>query len=234
MWTSFEVIVNEQDVTGVVMPFLPGANVSGRVAFSGTRPPPALTALRVQLTPLPSIAGASLNVVPVAVRPDGGFSFSGLAPGRYGVSVSGYGEWTLRSALLNGRDVGDVPLEVVAGQSVGDLIVTFTDTPTEISGTLVDQLGRPAPEYTVVVFSTDRSRWLSPFARSARAVRLASDGTFRVSGLPPGEYYLAAVTAIDPVQLLDTAFLEQLATAALKLTIAEGEKKIQNLRIGGG
>jgi hypothetical protein len=52
--------------------------------------------------------------------------------------------------------------------------------------------------------------------------------------LPPGNYLLAAVDDLDPQDLTDQKFLETVAGASLKLTLAEGEKKRQDLRLAGG
>ena len=56
---------------------------------------------------------------------------------------------------------------------------------------------------------------------------------FAVNGLPPGEYYLVAVTDVEPSQLADPAFLESLSTGGLRITLSEGEKKVQDLKLGG-
>ena len=57
------------------------------------------------------------------------------------------------------------------------------------------------------------------------------DGKFTLRNLLPGEYLLAAVTDIDNGEWLDPAFLDQIAPNALKLSLAEGEKKTQDIRI---
>ena len=108
----------------------------------------------------------------------------------------------------------------------------MTDRPTEISGTLLDRLGRPAPEYSVVVFSADRAEWGIP-RRSSGIVKLASDGTYNIVGLPAGRYVLCVLTDADPSSLSDPAFLEQLSAIGVPLTLAEGEKKRQDFKIGG-
>jgi hypothetical protein len=47
----------------------------------------------------------------------------------------------------------------------------------------------------------------------------------------PGEYYLAAATDVES---LDTAaYIEQFIPSAIKITIGLGEKKVQDLKIGG-
>ena len=65
------------------------------------------------------------------------------------------------------------------------------------------------------------------------AVAAASDGKFKLAGLPPGEYYMAAVTEFEYPDLSDPSFLEQFTAGAFKITLAEGEKKVQDIRMGG-
>ena len=64
--------------------------------------------------------------------------------------------------------------------------------------------------------------------------RPASDGKYRLPGLPPGDYYVAALTEFEPSDMYDASFLEQLIPASFKITLAEGEKKTQDLRLAGG
>lgn len=233
LWTETEITVNEQDLTNVTMQFLPGASVSGRVVFRGSAPPAAATGVRLTLTAVPTIAGSAVNPPPVSAQADGSFVFTGVAPGKYRISVAGAGAWMLRAAMAGSQDMLDVPLEIAAGRDVADLVVTFTDTPAEVTGQLLDRLNRPAPEFSVVLFTADRAQWQTSARRMMGPIRLASDGTFRFSGVAPGEYYLSALTEIDPRQLGDPALLEQLAAAAVRITVGEGERKVQNLRIGG-
>jgi hypothetical protein len=49
--------------------------------------------------------------------------------------------------------------------------------------------------------------------------------------LPAGEYFIAALTDLDPAEWQDPAFLDQIAPAAIKVTLAEGEKKRTDIRI---
>lgn len=232
LWTETEVVVNEQDVSGVVLQFLPGSTIAGRLSYLGGAPVGGVTP-RISLTPVPTIAGAALAPTPVMPQADGAFAFTGVAPGKYRVAVSGAGAWSLRSAMLNGRDTLDVLLEVQPGQAIADLAVTLTDRPTEVVGTLFDQLGRPAPAYAIVLFSADRSHWTIAPRRTSGVVKLASDGTYRAVGLPPGEYYLAALADVEPAQLTDPAFLDLLVPAAIKITLSEGERKTQDVKLGG-
>ena len=123
--------------------------------------------------------------------------------------------------------------EVKPGDTLSGLVVTFVDQASEIAGTLFDAAGRPTPEFSIVVFATDRALW-SQLSRRIRATRPASDGTFKITGLPAGTYHLAAVTDYEPNEIYDPAFLELLQGASYKITLGDGEKKRQDLKVAGG
>jgi hypothetical protein len=191
---------------------------------------------------LPVQSGAG-NVITVGALPSvtadasGAFSFQGVTPGRYQFQGSapmavGTG-WVLKSVVVKGRDAFDFPLEVGPGEEISDAVVTFTDVTQEVSGTLQDATGRPAPDYTIVVFPTDRRLWTSPVARRIRTARPGTDGRFTVANLPAGEYRIAALTDIAPGEANDPAFLEQLVAASYAFRLADGEKRTQDLRIAG-
>jgi hypothetical protein len=233
LWTSTEFFVDQEDVVHVVLAFAPGARVAGRLRFDGESPAPDLAGMRLALQPVPAIARATVAQPPVAPLADGTFVFPAVAPWKYRLALTGGGHWTLRSAMVRGRDVLDLPLEVAAGEPVPEMVVILADRRTELSGRLVDHLGRPSPDYAVVVFPVDRSVWTVP-RRLSGVVKLDADGRFIVTGLPPGEYFLAALTDPDPAQLSDRAFLELLAGAAIEVVLGEGERKVQDVRLAGG
>jgi hypothetical protein len=168
---------------------------------------------------------------------------TGVPPGRYRlVSQQGLiplpvpnlmvGGWMLKSAMVNGRDIVDSPIEIKSGPDVTDVLVTFTDHPAELSGTVYDPAGRVTPNFPIVVFSTDRGYWV-PGSRRVVTGRPSSDGKFKVT-LPAGEYYVCAVTAVSRNEVYDPSFLDALVPVAFKITVADGEKKTQDLRLGGG
>ena len=104
---------------------------------------------------------------------------------------------------------------------------------TELSGTLLDSAGRPASGYYVVVFPKEESLWAQGSRRLPAPARAATNGTFKFAGLPPGTYCIAAHTNVDAADLADAAFLKQLVASATTITLGEGEKKVQDLKIGG-
>jgi hypothetical protein len=118
-------------------------------------------------------------------------------------------------------------------QDVEGILITFTDRAAEVTGSVVDARGQAAPEYTVVVFAKDNAFWL-PQSRRVVLTRPASNGTYRVRGLPPGNYLVALVLDPEPGRTSDPSSLRQLAASAIPLTLAEGDKKRQDVRVAPG
>jgi hypothetical protein len=83
-----------------------------------------------------------------------------------------------------------------------------------------------------VLFTADRTFWGLGSRRTAQA-RPQPDGSYRISSLPPGEYYVSAVVQVDGNDFTDPTFFEQLIDASFKITLAEGEKRVQDLRLAG-
>jgi hypothetical protein len=110
------------------------------------------------------------------------------------------------------------------------LTVTFTKITTSLAGSLQDAGGRPATAYTVVAFGRDRNYW-TPHTRRVAAARPGTDGSFQFAGLPAGNYLLAAVTDLEEGQAFNPDFLASLVPSALPVTLADGAKVIQNIRI---
>ena len=245
-WGQTDISVDGTSLSGVTIPMQPGMTLTGKIQFRGTRLVPDADLSRVRLTMVPASTGGVVRVMagalPLAVvNPDGTFKINGVSPGRYRVSGvaplpmgSGPGlSWNLASVVAKGRDALDFQLDVAPNDELRDLTVTFTDATQEIGGTLQDATGRPAPDYTIIVFAENNQFWTNP-SRRIRSARPGTDGRFTVTNLPPGEYRIAAVVDVAPNEINDPSFLEQLVPASIKLTLAEGEKKTQDLRISGG
>jgi hypothetical protein len=245
-WGQTDISVDGTSLGGVTVPMQPGMTLTGKTQFRGTRLVPDADLSRVRLTMVPASTGGVVRVMagalPLAVvNPDGTFKINGVSPGRYRISGvaplpmgSGPGvSWNLASVVAKGRDVLDFQLDVAPNDELRDLTVTFTDATQEIGGTLQDATGRPAPDYTIIVFAENNQFWTTP-SRRIRSARPGTDGRFTVTNLPPGEYRIAAVVDVAPNEINDPSFLEQLVPASIKVTLAEGEKKTQDLRISGG
>jgi len=255
LWAEQEIDVDGTDQSGIVLRLQPGLSVSGRIVFETTNPqPPDASRVRIGVSPATNDTGSSpmeaisrfMTGTFVNGQQDGTFVVSGLSPDVYRpmfvppnmmmpppLMPVQPGGFVLKSVMLDGKDISDLPIEVRSGVDVKDLVVTFTDTISELSGTLQDSAGKPVIGYPIVVFSTNRAYWTFGSRRIAQT-RPSSDGAYKVNGLPAGEYYVCALTDLDPNDLYDAAFLEQLVAGSFKITLGEGEKKVQDLKLGGG
>jgi protocatechuate 3,4-dioxygenase beta subunit len=255
-FASEELTVQGADIPNITLMLRPGMTVSGQIVYQvATKTPPAdLTKTQIALLPAPTGTGLDdltsmmMGLMGGGVTPridkDGKFTFAGVPPGRYRLNTPFgmitilpmanmlSGGWTLKSVMLGGRDIADAPIEIRSGVDVPGVVVTFTDQPSELSGSVTDASGRPTTGFPIIVFSTDRQYWTLG-SRRVQTARPGTDGKYKVTGLPAGEYFVCAVTAVDRSEVYDPAFLEQLVPLAFKITMADGEKKVQDLRLGG-
>jgi hypothetical protein len=240
--TEFE--VDGRDVSGLTMVLQPLPALSGRIEFAGRAKPPAnLATVQIVAQAVSGPAGASsgtaraplTRIVRGTVAADAGFSVAGLLPGSYALNLSvspaASSPWRPRSAIVSGRDLLDGPFEVApGGPDISGVVITFTDERSELAGTLSVPSGQTADRYAIVVFAEDKSFWRAG-ARRLRTVRPAPDGAFAVLDLPAGDYLLAAVDNAPPEDWQQASFLEQLAAASVKVTIRDGAKTVQDIRI---
>ena len=122
--------------------------------------------MRVSVVPAPTAGGVTVMMGGPTLPdgPGGQFTVTGVTPGRYRLTGNapwrpGRGPgitWTLRSAMVKGRDVLDFPLDIGPGDEVADAVLTFTDATQQVAGVLQDASGRPAPDYTIMVFAGDK------------------------------------------------------------------------------
>jgi hypothetical protein len=230
LWALSDVAIADDDVSGVVMTLQEGIRLAGHSLFeSRSRAKPNdLTSMLVRLvdtTGASSIPGSGTS------RADGTFEISGIVPGTYTfTSLLREAGWQLRSVMIGGRDVLDFPLEIAG--DVSGAVATFTDQHAELSGTLQSAPNVPAPDYFVVVFSRDHAFWRLG-SRRVQTARPNTAGRFVFPDLPAGDYLLAALTDVEPSDLGDQGFLEALVPGAVPVSMADGEKKTQDLRIVG-
>jgi hypothetical protein len=249
-----DVAIQGRDVSDVILTLRPGMTMTGRIVYEATSKTAPTDLSQSGLVLMTAPTGSGMNDLvgslmgtgstPLKIEPDGRFTVKGIAPGRYRLNTpmsmmvmaglpSGTGGWSLKGAMADGRDISDSPIEIRAGVDVPDVVVTFTDQPSELNGTVIDGAGRPTPDFPIIVFSTDRSYWTLG-SRRVQTARPASDGKYKVTGLPAGEYFVSAVTGVDRTEVYDPVFLGQLVGAAFKITIKDGEKRTQDLKLGGG
>jgi hypothetical protein len=228
--------VGNQDVSGVTVPLRPGVHVRGRTRYESTAPttPPRFG---VYIESADGTVPTNQRLQTTQIDAQGGFVTSGRRPGLYILRVmlasapSSRG-WFFKGAMVGGRDISVVPVEL-GDADVDDVVLTFSDKPNaEITG-VVSGANGPDASASVMVFPVDRERWTNT-GRRPRALRLVgtdSNGHYQVSDLPPGEYFVAASTGAASSTWADPASLQAIARTATRVQVADGEKKVLELRL---
>ena len=57
------------------------------------------------------------------------------------------------------------------------------------------------------------------------------NGKYQIRGLPPGDYYVAAIDPAEPGEWFEPAFLDQQRASAARLTLGDGDVKSQDFRL---
>ena len=136
--------------------------------------------------------------------------------------------WAIKAIMIDGQNMIDKPLK---GRATGVRVV-LTDRVTELSGVIAAAAATDeSRSHSVVVFSEDASKWTFP-SRFVRTVRSDDAGSFRISGLPGDERYLAiAVDYLEDGESGDPDFLERMRDRATSVTLNEADRKNVELRL---
>ena len=165
--------------------------ITGRVTVAGANTP--VSGARVILLPTARPTGP-MGPPPQAITDqDGRYTFEKVAPGTYRLDAQRTGFAPL-SAPARPRAVGTV--EVAAGQSIA--VNLELQRGAVIAGRVLDPRGEPLTDARIMVLrrvpapaTTGMPSRLMPAPGQGQQTN--DLGEFRVSGLPPGEYYVAAI-----------------------------------------
>lgn len=204
------------------------ATVSGRIIAELADEPEPSQALTLRVIPadpdrsLVNQAGSASLVV----QSDGTFYITRLAGRNRIVLQEAPDGWYMKQLVVGGTDVARDPFDFgEAGAAFDDAVLVMSSRGAVITGQ-AEQAGNAPPQpYRAVVFPTDSRNQISR-SQFIKHVRASEDGTFRVTGLPPGSYFVAAVRDLMPPAGIDEwqpADLAWLASQATRVTIAEGE-----------
>ena len=218
------------DMDGVFVTLGLGATLNGTITIQATQTPtlPDVTQFRIVAPPAdPSDFGPGSQA---RVERDGTFTLAGIAAGSRLIRAQGPREWRLSSVIVDGRDVIDTPLEIRSAQRISGVSLVFTDKLSEVNGALTDQQGAPITEYTVLAFPTDAVLW-RPQSRQIMTTRPDQNGKFQLRGLPPGEYFLAAIDPAEQGEWFEPAFLDLQRRGASRFRLGEGDVRTQDLKV---
>lgn len=234
-WVSALVSVGETPVTDLALVVQRPLTVSGVFVMDGQSPVPGTPQEMRSL-------GSTLNLMPVPVTPrrrDGGdaasnsytvrgFTTTGLMPGihRFNVPVP-QGPWSLQSITMGGRDVVDVAFALE--EDVSDVVVTFTDQPAEISGTVQGDHATAS----VYLFPADRQRWPASGAARlvVRNVAIDRDGRFRIDRVVPGNYLVIAAVEHPMLTWPEAEWLTRASALATTVAVTPRQHSVVSLQV---
>ena len=229
-----DVTVEGEDVS-VALGAQPGLSITGELVFKGDTPPQIAPAavLRSQALAVLNIANTGYLLPPVEL--DGmRFKIDGIIPGTYRTAPNlrgiraPVGTWWLQSVAAGDRDLLDAPLDI--RQSLSNVVITFADRASELSGAVTDAQGAATADGWVVAFPTHRAGWFFNSRRVA-GLRVDRTGRYTIRNLPPGDYYVVATRDLEQGEWFDPAALERLAPLAKPVTIAGVEKTTADLTV---
>ena len=230
-FANMRLTVGSTDIDGLVVITAPGAIARGVITTDeGIAPtvlPEQISLFARPLTPEPMVTFGNSTV-----HADWTFEMTGLSDTRIiTASVAQNPDWAIKAVYHNSQDVTDTPLEFVPGQTIEGLNIVLTRKLTELSGQIAGGRNTPDTDATVIVFSDNPDRWTFA-SRYIRTARPNQDGRYTLRGLPPHDYLVVAVKDVEPGQTQDPEYLESLRPQAVRVSLSEGESKVQDLKPG--
>ena len=218
------------DVSDLIITMTRGGTLRGRLVFDTGAPPPGVTSGTISLTPtLTELSFPGLPIAGTTWSDDWRFEMTSVSGPRLIRVTAGDRSWFLKSIMLRGRDVTDLPLDPGDG-TIDGIEVLVTQQRTTVTGSVVDSRGAPVPSYVAVIFAAERELW-GPRTRFTAAGRPDQNGQFQVMGLPPGDYLAVAVPALESGAEQDPEVLERLAGFATRLNLTDGAARTISLRL---
>jgi hypothetical protein len=228
------VTVTANDPPRLELRLAQGARLAGRLRYEGMSagPPPVFN-----LAPLPidrDLApplGDGWNSA--SLQPDDTFELEGVFGPTLFRELFHEADWYLKSVVIRGQEQVDSPFDFGTSGTFSDIEVLMSASSASVTARVTDDRAAPVRDCTVVVFSTFRDRW-SAFSRWVKTTEyLSANGTFTVRGLPPGDYWVAAIerrgSTFEPTA--DPDLLESLSSRAVRITLGEGQSQDLPLRL---
>jgi hypothetical protein len=212
-----------------------GATLMGRVVYEGIPEPPRL-GVELQTVPAdfdrsPMMSSGSTGFI---LAPDQTFEYRGVFGPNFLRALPKNPDWFVRSITYQGQDLSDSAFDFGSTETFRDIEVVVSPNGAGMRGRVTDDRATPVRDFAVVVFPTDRSKWTIR-SRWIRTAAPNQEGTFGITGLVPGDYWVAAVDRLDGSDiagdLQSPEVLDALAARAVRVTLSEGQSQDITLRL---
>jgi len=229
-WQSADipVAVGDSGAQNIVLQIQPTKEVKGTLVLEGSdRKDFDFSGFSITMRPGD---GNSAYVQDARPKPDGKFTLSQIAPGRYVLNISPRsGEGYVKSILFATEDVYGKEVEASAVAAGGLKIVIRLDS-ASVSGTVEIHEERKAAlrSPSVVLLSTDaRFRVFD----QRHVARLNQNNRYELKDLRPGDYIAFAFEDFDYPSLQDPEVLAAVASKGTKVSLEANESKALDLTI---
>ena len=206
-----------------------GRSVRGTVRLDDGSSPAAL--IRIRLMPVdPDDAPSGRLIAESVPTSDDEFRAEHVVGANRFVLVNAPAGWYLKSIRIGGTETVEQPFDFgFGGDPIRDVQIVVSPAGASVSGAVGDREAVRGG-YTTVVFSTNPEDWYSQSPR-VRFARSTSDGRYKVTGIPPGTYYVAALPVMDDVTMWqDQVLLNGLIGDAVRVTLNESETRDVSLK----
>lgn len=213
---AFEpLVVGDEGINDLRVSLRPRSTVTGRVTFEGGEFP--RSGLTVATRGDPRLPGGSS----VQTNERWEFELAGLpSPQLIRVTPLPPG-WWLKSVMTGGRDITDYAVDLGAGLSDVEIVVSHAMS--TLKGTVRASDGELPPDSAIVIFSDEPNEWRAS-ATTLRRVWPSADGRFQIAGLRPGRYNVIAVDRTPSrVEENPAAFLASVRAQSSPVSIGERE-----------
>lgn len=195
-----------------------GAVVSGHVEWDSStgRAPPSRDGIAVR-APMAdgNPFGASLSGT---LATNDTWTLRGVMNGDHFLRVEGLPPgWQLKRVEYNGREITDIPYTFEYDEVKPGFKIVVTDRVSRVFGWVTPRTRDDLQSYAVVVFPVNALHW-RPASRYTRITYPDARGYYEVSGLPPGQYLVAATREIDESDLGDPTVFDTLSRLPNVLT----------------
>ena len=232
---SMPISVSTQDLAGLRLTTRPGATIRGRVEWDGTSPRPTAP-MRISTSSAEwsrgPLAGETtityLDLENGTVREDGTFELGGIV-GKVLFNANAP-SWSLKSVTVDAKDITHTGIEASSLDGDKRVLIVMADRFTNLSGTAQDARRQSVTDYVVVLLPQQAMAGMGA-TRFTRLLRPDEKGTFRVRGLPAGDYVAAAVEALDSGREWDPAIQKAVRSAGHSFTLADGQTLALNLEL---
>ena len=228
LYARFPVTVSDANIADLVVPFHPGASLTGHVEIEGSAQspgkPPKFPSVRLEAE------NESTNPYTANTAADGSLDFHDVAPHRYRISLDGAGDGDyLKSARFGDHDVTNAVLDLTESPTSGTLNVLVSPNAGDISGSVTNEMDEPVFDAVVTLGPLSSEEALE--TRFFRETRSGSDGQFSIKNLPPGDYRVVAWEEIEDDLVQDPEFRARFDDKSIRVKIEEKSHETTSLKL---